>query len=50
MGEEQCDVCLKKKVMKYRAYVPDGYIECCSKKCAIKEVKSYIEEYIEEIK
>lgn len=41
--EEYCDVCNKKvKKLKWRIFIPDGYLEVCSKKCGLKELKKYL--------
>lgn len=44
-----CDVCYKNKVLKYRINIPDGYLECCSRECAVRELKKWIPSMIEEI-
>ena len=44
--KEQCDVCLKKKEIKYIVDIPDGYLEVCSKTCARKELIAWIPDMI----
>lgn len=48
-NEEICDVCYKEKKLRWRIFIPDGYLEVCSKKCGVEELKRWIPQMMEKI-